>query len=296
MRARHEVATLVAGLVLALDGRCPGDRRRRHDEDLAPREGARARFGQRDRIAFALDVQRIAIHLVEEQIAHRHRAQADRAVGPGHHQHAAPELLGQDRVARVAAARRRDQFASAATPRSADRSAAWSCAWPSPPSATPPSSARARGGSRSRSSSIPSRSRPSCAAFMNTTRSTGEVGDRQSMMAFRYGVRLVRQRPGSEEALLDSIRCRSDHSDTVSSGSGVSPFAPRAFDLGSAFVIFLSINPPGAQFAQFLRCSRTPPPGRRASCGDRRELGCHLRRDARRPVEPGIALGPCAPA
>jgi hypothetical protein len=64
---------------------------------------------------------------------------------------------------------------------------------------------------------------PSCAAFMNTTRSTGEVGDRQSMMAFRYGVRLVRQRPGSADALLESIRCRSDHSDTVSSGSGVKP-------------------------------------------------------------------------
>ena len=58
---------------------------------------------------------------------------------------------------------------------------------------------------------------------MNTTRSTGEVGDKQSMIALRYGVRLVRQRPGSAEALLDSTRWRSDHSDTVSSGSGVSP-------------------------------------------------------------------------
>jgi hypothetical protein len=65
---------------------------------------------------------------------------------------------------------------------------------------------------------------------MNTTRSTGEVGDRQSMIAFRYGVRLVRQRPGSAEALLDSIRWRSDHSDTESSGSGSQPFAPGAFD------------------------------------------------------------------
>jgi hypothetical protein len=64
---------------------------------------------------------------------------------------------------------------------------------------------------------------PSCAAFMNATRSTGEVGDRQSMIAFRYGVRLVRQRPGSADALLESIRWRSDHSDTVSSGSGVKP-------------------------------------------------------------------------
>ena len=29
-------------------------------------------------------------------------------------------------------------------------------------------------------------------------------------------MRLVRQRPGSADALLESIRCRSDHSDTVS--------------------------------------------------------------------------------
>jgi hypothetical protein len=101
VRARHEVAALVAGLVLALDGRGARDRRRRHDEDLAPGKGARARLGQRDRIAFALDVQRVAVDLVEEQVAHRHRAQADRAVRAGHHQHATPELLGQNGVARI---------------------------------------------------------------------------------------------------------------------------------------------------------------------------------------------------
>ena len=37
---------------------------------------------------------------------------------------------------------------------------------------------------------------------MNATRSTGEVGDRQSMIAFRYGVRLVRQRPGSAKGVV----------------------------------------------------------------------------------------------
>jgi hypothetical protein len=52
-------------------------------------------------------------------------------------------------------------------------------------------------------------------------RSTADIGDRQSMIAFKYGVR--RQRPGSAEALLDSIRWRSDHSETVSSGSGIKP-------------------------------------------------------------------------
>ena len=41
---------------------------------------------------------------------------------------------------------------------------------------------------------------------MNTIRSTADIGDRQSMIAFRYGVRLVRQRPGSADALLESIR------------------------------------------------------------------------------------------
>ena len=39
-------------------------------------------------------------------------------------------------------------------------------------------------------------------------------------------MRLVRQRPGSAEALLHSIRWRSDHSDTVSKGSGVNPYRP----------------------------------------------------------------------
>jgi len=37
------------------------------------------------------------------------------------------------------------------------------------------------------------------------------------------GIVTVRQRPGSADALLESIRWRSDHSDTVSSGSGVRP-------------------------------------------------------------------------
>ena len=88
VRAGHEVAPLIACVVLPLDGARPRDGRGGHDEDLAAREGARARFRQRDRIAFAFDVQRIPIHLVQKQVAHRHRAQAHRAVGTGHHQHA----------------------------------------------------------------------------------------------------------------------------------------------------------------------------------------------------------------
>ena len=67
---------------------------------------------KRDRIAFAIDVHRIAIDLVQKQIAHRHRAQAHRAVGTGHYQYAAAELLGQNRVAGVATAGGRYQLAS----------------------------------------------------------------------------------------------------------------------------------------------------------------------------------------
>src|SRR6188508_3893185 len=38
-----------------------------------------------------------------------------------------------------------------------------------------------------------------------------------------YGVRSVRYRPGSAEARGLSSRCRSDHSETVSAGSGSRP-------------------------------------------------------------------------
>jgi len=58
---------------------------------------------------------------------------------------------------------------------------------------------------------------------MTTTRSTFEAGDRQSMISRKYGVRPVRHGPGSEDALPESRRCRSAHSETVSSGSGRRP-------------------------------------------------------------------------
>ena len=108
VRAGHEVAALIGGRVLALDRARPGDGRGGDDEELFPGEGAGPGLGQGDGIALALDVQRVAVHLVEEQVAHRHRAQADRRVGAGHHQHPALELLGEDGVAGVAAARRGD--------------------------------------------------------------------------------------------------------------------------------------------------------------------------------------------
>ena len=45
VRTGHEEATLIAGLVLTFDGTRPRDRRRRHDEDLTPGEGAGTRLG-----------------------------------------------------------------------------------------------------------------------------------------------------------------------------------------------------------------------------------------------------------
>ena len=63
---------------------------------------------------------------------------------------------------------------------------------------------------------------------MNTTRSTTDEGDRQSMISFRYGVRSVRQGPGSAEARVDSVRYWSAHSEMVSSGSGRAPAAAAA--------------------------------------------------------------------
>ena len=107
VRARHEIPALVRGLVLALDAREPLDRRCRAEQDLRPpREGPRAGFGKRDRIAFLVGRGRIGIHLVEEEVPRRHRAQADRAVGAGDDQDAGRELLRQHRIAGVARARR----------------------------------------------------------------------------------------------------------------------------------------------------------------------------------------------
>jgi hypothetical protein len=64
---------------------------------------------------------------------------------------------------------------------------------------------------------------PICAPFMKTVRSTGDDGERQSMISRRYGVRSVRQGPGSAEARCESARYLSAHCEMVSSGSGRAP-------------------------------------------------------------------------
>ena len=106
VRARHEVAALVALLVLPLDPRQALGLRGRDQEDLAALEGGRPSLGQQDRIALALDVAGVAVDLVEEQIARRHGAQAHGAVGAGQDQHPAREFLAQSTVLPLSRARR----------------------------------------------------------------------------------------------------------------------------------------------------------------------------------------------
>ena len=48
------------------------------------------------------------------------------------------------------------------------------------------------------------------------------------MISRRYGVRSVRHGPASLAALADRMRCLSDHSLTVSDGSGARPAANLA--------------------------------------------------------------------
>ena len=48
------------------------------------------------------------------------------------------------------------------------------------------------------------------------------------MISRRYGVRSVRQRPGSADARCESMRYRSAHCEIVSSGSGRAPAAAAA--------------------------------------------------------------------
>ena len=84
MRARHEVAPLVAmPRTRARCARGRGSSASRRGTPWTPGEGPRARLGERDRIAFLVGRGRIGVDLVEEEVARRHRAQADRAVGAG---------------------------------------------------------------------------------------------------------------------------------------------------------------------------------------------------------------------
>ncbi|EDP63950.1 hypothetical protein BAL199_14982 [alpha proteobacterium BAL199] len=103
--AGHGEHAPVALQVRRLDPAEPLQCRCRHHQDLAVQEGCSTLDRQCYRIALSVSVARIAVDLVEEQVANRHRAQTDRRVGAGQDQHPTRKLLHQHRVAAVARAR-----------------------------------------------------------------------------------------------------------------------------------------------------------------------------------------------
>ncbi len=104
VRAGHVVAAGIGLQVGALDARKIFGGGRGHLEHLAPRKGAGALFGQRHRVALAVNIERVGVDFVQKQVAHWHRAQAGRAVAARHHQHAASKIFHQRGVGVVAAA------------------------------------------------------------------------------------------------------------------------------------------------------------------------------------------------
>ena len=100
-----------------------------------------ALHGQRHRIAFAIGIARITIHLIEKQVAHRHRAQATAELAPVMISTPPGEFLHQLGVARIA---RRGSFTRPASSGLASISASTRCLetrWRLPPWAAPAASA-----------------------------------------------------------------------------------------------------------------------------------------------------------
>jgi hypothetical protein len=71
-------------------------------EDLPAGECSRPSQSEIHRVALAIHVTGIGVHFIEEQVAGRHRARPDRAVGSGHHQDSTGKFLGEHRVSGVA--------------------------------------------------------------------------------------------------------------------------------------------------------------------------------------------------
>ena len=67
-------------------------------QDLAAGEGGGAAFGQADRVALTVDVERVGVDLVEEQEPRRHRAEADGAVGARENQLPTGKAFRQYRI------------------------------------------------------------------------------------------------------------------------------------------------------------------------------------------------------
>ena len=109
VRARHHEVALVRLLKLPLDARSTGDGRGRHNQYLAPGKRAGSCLGQRDGITLTFYVTGVTVHLIQEEVTHRHGAQAHRTVGPCEDQHPTSELLGKDSIARVTRTRRCDE-------------------------------------------------------------------------------------------------------------------------------------------------------------------------------------------
>ena len=102
MRTGNMVSLLIRQLVFPLDPREALHGRGRGQKQLAPMpEADRARLGQRDGVALAIEIARIGVDLIEKHPARRHRAQADGAVRAGQDQLPARKPLAEDRVAAV---------------------------------------------------------------------------------------------------------------------------------------------------------------------------------------------------
>ena len=99
VRARNNELSLVCLFVLTLDARRSRNCWRRDNENFSACKGSSSSLSQCNRIAFSFNVTRVAINLIQKQIANRHRAQTHGAVCARHHQNATTELFTQDGVA-----------------------------------------------------------------------------------------------------------------------------------------------------------------------------------------------------
>lgn len=112
IRAAHFEDALVQFLIGRFDAREAFQGRRRDEHNLAPAaEGDGALYRERDRVAFARYVGGIGVHLVEEEIARRRRAQAHARRRADHDELPAGKEFAELAVARLLPARLDDALA-----------------------------------------------------------------------------------------------------------------------------------------------------------------------------------------
>ncbi len=102
LRTRHPPATAVGGFIFQFNPAQALDGWRGHQKDFPVGKCDRALTGQRNRIAFAVHIEIVRVHLVEKEIAHGHGAQADGTVRARHNQNAARKFLALHRIAAIA--------------------------------------------------------------------------------------------------------------------------------------------------------------------------------------------------